>query len=179
MVDTILDSYSKDVESTLRLQQRMLQVWTMQWSPFGTEVLGLPPTEKSTTASDTPAGAWLEQLITAQSKWAEAFADMLKRHQETLEEEYRAGTRAIDDAFRVGEASDPDQFLRLSQELWRRNCDVLKMAATSQMHDVQAVILKWYEAVRGHAGNASLSNRNRVSIRVTTASEGESYLSLV
>ena len=148
MVDTILDSYSKDVESTLRLQQRMLQVWTMQWSPFGTEVLGLPPTEKSTTASDTPAGAWLEQLITAQSKWAEAFADMLKRHQETLEEEYRAGTRAIDDAFRVGEASDPDQFLRLSQEIWRRNCDVLKMAATSQMHDVQAVILKWYEAVR-------------------------------
>jgi hypothetical protein len=169
MVDKILENYSKAVESTLKLQQEMLRNWTMQLSPFGTQVFELPLTGTSTSASatpaasasatpaasatETPATAWLEQLSTAQRKCAEAVADMLKRHQETLDEEYRAGIRAIDDAFRVGEARSPEQFQRLSEELWRRNCEVLKTAVASQMHDVQSVMQKWYEAVRlGAAG---------------------------
>ena len=162
MVDKILENYSKAVESTLKLQQEMLRNWTMQWSPFGTQVFELPMTGTSTSASatpaasasatpaasatETPAAAWLEQLSTAQRKCAEAVADMLKRHQETLDEEYRAGIRAIDDAFRVGEAKNPEQFQRLSEELWRRNCEILKTAVASQMHDVQSVMQKWYEA---------------------------------
>ena len=161
MVDKILENYSKAVESTLKLQQEMLRNWTMQLSPFGTQVFELPMTGTSTSASatpaasatETPATAWLEQLSTAQRKCAEAVADMLKRHQETLDEEYRAGIRAIDDAFRVGEARNPEQFQRLSEELWRRNCEVLKTAVASQMHDVQSVMQKWYEAARlGAAG---------------------------
>src|SRR5271165_2488436 len=163
MVDKILENYSKAVESTLKLQQEMLRNWTMQWSPFGTQVFELPMTGTSTSASATPAAsasatpaasasatpaaAWLEQLSTAQRKCAEAVADMLKRHQETLDEEFRAGIRAIDDAFRLGEAKNPEQFQRMSEELWRRNCEVLKTAVASQMHDVQSVMQKWYEAV--------------------------------
>jgi len=153
MVDMILENYSKAVESTLRLQQEMLRNWTMQWSPFGTPVSELPLTGTSTSASDTPAAARLEQLSTAQRKWAEAVTDMLKRHEETLDEQYRAGIRAIDDAFRVGEARNPEQFQRLSEELWRRNCEVLNTAVASQMHDIQSVMQKWYEAARlGAAG---------------------------
>jgi len=147
MVDKILENYSKAAESTLRLQQEMLRNWTMQWSPFGTQVFELPLTGTSTSASETPAPAWLGRLSTAQRKWAEAVTDMLKRHQETLDEQYRAGIRAIDGAFRVGEARDPQQFRRLSEELWRRNCEVLKTAVASQMHDVQSVMQKWCEAV--------------------------------
>ena len=175
MVDKILENYSKAVESTLKLQQEMLRNWTMQWSPFGTQVFELPMTgtstsasampadsacapltRTSTSASATPAAAWLEQLSTAQRKCAEAVADMLKRHQETLDEEYRAGIRAIDDAFRVGEARNPEQFQRLSEELWRRNCEVLKTAVASQMHDVQSVMQKWYEAVRSGAAGTKV-----------------------
>ena len=122
MVDKILENYSKAVESTLKLQQEMLRNWTMQLSPFGTQVFELPMTTSTSasatpaasasatpaaSATETPAAAWLKQLSTAQRKCAEAVADMLKRHQETLDEEYRAGIRAIDDAFRVGEAKDP------------------------------------------------------------------------
>ena len=149
MVDKILENYSKAVESTLKLQQEMLRNWTMQWSPFGAQLFEPPLTGTTTSASAAPAAAatWLEQLSTAQRKWAEAVADMLKRHQETLDEQYRAGIRAIDDAFRVGEARDPQQFRRLSEELWRRNCEVLKTAVASQMHDVQSVMQKWCEAV--------------------------------
>src|SRR5271157_640977 len=156
MVDMILENYSKAVESTLRLQQEILRNWTMQWSTFGTPVFGLPLTGTSTSASETPAAAWLEQLSTAQRKWAEAIADVLKRHQETLDEQYRAGIRAIDDAFRVGEARDPEQFHRLSEELWRQNCEVLKTAVASQMHDLQSVMQKWYEAARSGAAGTKV-----------------------
>ena len=150
MVDKILENYSKAAESTLRLQQEMLRNWTMQWSPFGAQLFEPPLTKSTTAASAAPAAAatWLEQLSTAQRKWTEAVADMLKRHQETLDEQYRAGIRAIDDAFRVGEAKDPEQFRRFSEELWRRNCEVLKTAVASQMHDLQSVMQKWYEAAR-------------------------------
>src|SRR5271157_4029086 len=156
MVDKILENYKKAVESTLRLQQEMLRSWTMQSSPFGTQVPELPKTGTSTSASAAPAATWLEQLSTAQRKWTEAVADMLKRHQETLDEQYRAGIRAIDDAFRVGEARDPEQFRRLSEELWRQNCEVLKTAVASQMHDVQAVMQKWYEAARSGAAGTKV-----------------------
>ena len=157
MVDKILENYSKAVESTLKLQQEMLRNWTMQMTGASTSASATPAASASATpaasATETPAAAWLEQLSTAQRKCAEVVADMLKRHQETLDEEYRAGIRAIDDAFRLGEARNPEQFQRLSEELWRRNCEVLKTAVASQMHDVQSVMQKWYEAVRlGAAG---------------------------
>ena len=146
MFDMILESYGKAAESTLKLQREMLRDWMMQWSPIETQAIGLPSTGTSTSASATPAAAGLEQLSTAQTKWAEAVTDLLKRHRETLDEQYRAGIRALDDAFRVGEAKDPEQFRRLSEELWRTSFETLKTAVASQMHDIQLVMQNWYEA---------------------------------
>jgi hypothetical protein len=148
MFDVIMENYSKAVESTLKLQQEMLRNWTTQWPPFGTQAFEPPSPGTSTSASPTPAAAWLEQLSLAQTKWAEAVTDMLKRHQETLDEAYRAGIREIHDAFRVIDAKDPEQFRRLSEELWRRNFEVLKTAAASQMQDLQSVMQKCLEAAR-------------------------------
>jgi hypothetical protein len=153
MFDIILESYGKAAEATLRLQREMLRDWAMQGSPFGTREFGLPSTETSTSASAIPAAAGLEQLDTAQAKWVEALTDILNRHRETLDEQYRAGIRALDDAFRVGEARNPEQFRRLAEELWRRNFETLQTAIASQMHDLQVVMQKCYEAARqGAAG---------------------------
>ena len=152
MVDAIMKNYSNAIESTLNLQHEMLRSWTKQRMPFGTEVSGLPPTAISAPASVTTAG-WLEQLSSAQKKCTEAVTDMLNRHRETLDEQYRARIRAIEDAFRIGEVRGPEGFRRLSEELWRRNCEILKTAVASQMHDVESVIQKWYEAALGSGGN--------------------------
>ncbi len=157
MVDTILENYSKAVESTLSLQQEMLRNWTTQRLPFGAQVSGLPLTATSTSVGATTAAPWLEQLSRAQRLSAEAvMTDMLKRHQETLSEFYRAGIQAIGDSFRLGEARDPEQFRCLSEELWRRNCEVVKTAVASQIHDVQSVMDKWYEAASRGAGGMKM-----------------------
>jgi len=148
MVDMILENYSKAVDSALKMQQEMLRNWTMPWSACGTRVPELPLTGTSTAATATTAAAWLEPFRAVQAKWAEAVIDMLKRNRETLDEQYRAGIRIINDAFRIGEARDPEQFLCLSQELSRQNFEVLKTAIASQMHDIQCVTQKCYEAAR-------------------------------
>jgi hypothetical protein len=146
MLDTMLENYSKAVESTLRLQQEMLRHWTVQWTPFGSQALGLTSAGTPRSRGATPEAVWPEQFNVAQTKWAETVTEMLHRHQETLDEQYRAGIRALGDASQLGAAKDPEQFRCLCEELWRRSLETLETAVASQMHDVQAVMEKWYEA---------------------------------
>ncbi len=71
---------------------------------------------------------------------------MLNRHRETLDEQYRAGIRVLDEVFRAGEVKDPEQFRRFSEDLWKQSLKTLETAVTSQMHDAQTVLQKWFEA---------------------------------
>ena len=146
MFDMILDNYRKATESTMKLQQDMLRNWTMQWPQmFGAQMFGLPLTGSSIPAAAMPGAAWLEQLSAAQKKWADTVTEMLNKHRETLDAQYKAGIRTIEDAFKVGEAKDPQQFRRLTEELWKQSFECLKTVVESQMRDVQAAMQKFYE----------------------------------
>ena len=70
---------------------------------------------------------------------------MRHKHRDALDTQYRAGIRAIEDAFRVGEAKDPEQFRKLTEELWRHSYECLKDLAESQMRDMQTLMQKWFE----------------------------------
>jgi hypothetical protein len=145
MFDMILDNYRKAAESTMKVQQDMLRNWTTQWPQmFGSGAFGVPSTP---TAATMPGAAWLEQMSDAQRKWAETVTEILNKHRESLDAQYRAGIKTIEDAFKVGEARDPQQFRRLTEELWRHSFDCLKTVAESQMRDVQSAIQKWFEVV--------------------------------
>jgi hypothetical protein len=142
MFDQILDNYRKAAEATMQFQQQMLRNMTSHWTPmFG---LGIP----------NPGAAWLEQVHAAQKKWAETVTDMLNKHRETLDAQYRAGIKTIEEAFKLGEAKDPEQFRRLTEELWRHSFDCLRNVVESQMKDVQAAVQKVYEAAAKTAPGA-------------------------
>ena len=146
MFDMILENYRKATESTLKVQQDMLRNWTMQWpQTFGTQMFGLPMMGGPAATAAMPASAWLEQMSSVQKKWAETVTDMLNKHRESLDAQYKAGIRTIEEAFKVSEAKDPAQFRRLTEELWRQSFDCLKTVAESQMRDVQAAMQKCYE----------------------------------
>jgi hypothetical protein len=135
MFDQILDNYRKATEATLQFQQMMLRSWGQQWPPT---FVGPIPTD---------VGSWPEQFHKAQKKLGETITDMLNKHRETLDAQYRAGIRAIDDAFRVGEAKDPEQYRKLVEELWRHSYESLKSLAESQMRDLQTLTQKWFDLV--------------------------------
>jgi hypothetical protein len=145
MFDMILENYRKAAESTMKVQQDMMRNWTMQWPQmFGAQAFGMPLTGMTPTAG-MPGAAWLEQMSEAQKKWSDTVTDMLNKHREALDAQYRAGIRTIEDAFKVGEARDPAQFRRLTEELWKHSFECLKTVTESQMHDVQAAMKQFYE----------------------------------
>jgi len=135
MFDQILDTYRKAAESTMQFQQIMMRNWTQQWPQM--PGLGLP----------NPGAAWMEQAHTAQKKYAETVVGMLDKHRESLDAQYRTGIRIIEDAFRTGEAKDPEQFRRLTEELWRHSFEALKTVTEDQIRECQSAMKKWFEAV--------------------------------
>ena len=144
MFDQILDNYRKAAESTIQFQQEMLRNWTQQWPQmFGVPTPGPASTEQAQAARKGAAST--EQAQATQKKWSETITDMLNKHRETLDSQYRAGIRTIEDAFRVGEAKDPEQLRKLTEELWRQSFDCLKTAVESQMREFQAAMEKWAE----------------------------------
>ncbi|MFO0890584.1 MAG: hypothetical protein U0790_15750 [Isosphaeraceae bacterium] len=153
MFDMILENYRKAAESTMKVQQDMLRNWTMQWPQmFGSQSFNFPlPGGASNSAM--PGAAWLEQFSEAQRKWGESVTEMLNKHRESLDAQYKAGIRTIEDAFKVTEAKDPQQFRRLTEELWKHSFECLKSVAESQMKDVQAAMQKWYEVASKAATN--------------------------
>jgi len=131
MFDQILENYRKATETTMQFQQMMLRSWTQQWPPgFGMSI---------------PTASWPEQARNVQKKVADTTTELLNKHRETLDAQYRAGIRAIENAFRVGEAKDPEQFRKLTEELWRQSYECLKNLAESQMRDIQALMQKSFD----------------------------------
>jgi hypothetical protein len=146
MFDQILDNYRKAAEASLQFQQTMLRSWGQQWPGNFNLGVPLPPNP----------GAWPEQFHKAQRQVAETITDMLNKHRETLDAQYRAGIRSIEEAFRVGEAKDPEQFRKLAEELWRHSYECLKTLAESQMRDVQALMQKWCDLAAQSASAAKM-----------------------
>ena len=142
MIDQILDNYRKATEATLQFQQMMLRSLGQQW----------PPAFPSPLAAN--GAALPEQIHKVQKQVADTIADMLNKHRETLDAQYRAGIRTIEEAFRVGEAKDPEQFRKLAEELWRHSYECLKTLAESQMRDLQGVMQKWFDLASHGAAKA-------------------------
>ena len=137
MFDQVLDNLRKATDSTIQIQQEMFRQWFQLWA----EVPGIP-TPGTVLASNVN-----DQVQAFQRKWSQTVTEMLDKHRETLDSQYRAGIRTIEDAFRVGEAKDPAQFRKLTEELWRSSFDCLKTAMEAQLREFQAAAEKALEAV--------------------------------
>lgn len=133
MFDQILDTWRKATESTIQFQQDLYRQWV--------QVPGVLDLGAASGSS------WADQARATQKKWAETLTDLLTRHRETLDSQYRAGIRTIEDAFRVTEAKNPEQFRKLTEELWRQNLDYLKTVSESQLRIFQAAVERGIEAM--------------------------------
>jgi hypothetical protein len=135
MYEQVMETFRKATESTIQIQQQMLRQWTQFWP----QMPGMP-----TTNFGAP---WLDQLQSFQKQMATSVTDLLKKHRETLDTQYSAGIRAIEEAFRVGEAKDPAQLKKLTEDLWKQSFECLKTSSESQMKEFQLVVEKWMETM--------------------------------
>lgn len=157
MFDQMLDNFRKATESTLQLQQEMFRNWSTQWTQgmgAGSPTIpGMPNMPNMPNMAGMPnmtgamGNAWVDQIRAFQKTWVSNVTDMLEKHRKSLDTQYEAGIKTIEDAFKVGEARDPEQFKRLMEQMWRHSFDTLKTLSESQMKDIQAATEKWSEAV--------------------------------
>jgi hypothetical protein len=130
MFDQVLDNVRKASESTMQMQQELLKKWMGQWP--------MTPLGDSGTA-------WAEQAQTFQKRWLDTVKEVMTKYHEKLEAQYKAGISAIDDAFRITEAKSPEDYRRLTEELWRKSFDTLKNSAETQIQEFQKAVEKWFE----------------------------------
>ena len=129
MIDQVLDNFRKASETTMQIQQEMLKKWLGQWP----------------TTPDKDGTAWAEQAQTFQKRWLESVTEIMNQHREKLDAQYKAGIAAIEDAFRLTEAKTPEDYRRMTEDLWKKSLETLKSSAESQIQDFQKAVEKWFE----------------------------------
>jgi hypothetical protein len=131
MLDQVFDNFRKASESTLQMQQDLFKKWTTQW-----------PTTPPATAGTAD---WTEQAQAFQKRWLESVTEVMSKHREKLDAQYKAGISAIEDAFKVTEAKTPDDYRKMTEELWRKSFETLKTSAETQIQEFQKAVEKWFE----------------------------------
>jgi hypothetical protein len=134
MIDQVFDNFRKASETTVQMQQELFKQWSTQ---FGGTTPAVP-------TMMTPA-AWTEKAQAFQKRWLETIAEMMNKHRESLDSQYKAGIRAIEETYRATEAKTPEEYRKVSEELWRKGFENLKTSAESQIRDFQAGVEKWFE----------------------------------
>jgi hypothetical protein len=132
MFDQVLENFRKASESTLQMQQEVFKQWTSQWSAAAPTVAGTP-------------AALSEQGQTFQKRWFETVTDLMNRHRESLDAQYRAGIKVLEETSKVADAKSPDDYRRLTEELWRKGFENFKSSTETQIRDFQAAVQKWFE----------------------------------
>jgi NAD(P)-dependent dehydrogenase (short-subunit alcohol dehydrogenase family) len=136
MYESMMDSFRKAAESTLQVQQDMFRTWAEYLNP-------------AAARHDQPASAAAEvadQVAAARKRWQETITGMLDQHRASLDQQYREGIKAIDQAFKAADARDPEQLRKLVEELWRHGFDSLGTLVNAQTKDFQKAMEKWSDA---------------------------------
>ena len=127
MFDQAFESLQKATESSIALQQEMFRKWMGLWP--GVPVSTLPFTE----------------LQKFQKKWVEVVCELLKKQNESLETQFKAGLQNIEEAFHLNEIKDPEVLRAKTVELWQKTFDYLRQTSETHLRDFQYAVSKWAE----------------------------------
>jgi hypothetical protein len=127
MFEQAFESLHNATESSIALQQEVFRKWMGLWP-------GIP-------ASIFP----FTELQKFQKKWVEVVSELVKKQNETLETQFKAGLQSIEEAFRLTEIKDPEVLRAKTVELWQKTFDYLRQTSETQLRDFQHAVNKWAE----------------------------------
>lgn len=129
MFEQVFENLHKATDSTIQMQQELFKKWVSLW-----------PTLPVTSAV-------LDQPLKLQRKWQESVGELIKKQRETLETQFSAGLKGLEDAFHLAEAKNPEELRVKTVELWQKAFDCLRQTAEAQMCDFQGAVARWTELV--------------------------------
>jgi hypothetical protein len=120
------DSLRKTAEANLEMQQELFRQWGTTWPGFA-----------------QPQNAWVEKAQKFQKEWAKIVKDLLSQHREILDEQYKLALESLDEAFRVAQSSDPQEYAKRCEALCKKSLEVLRDAGELQVKETQEALTKW------------------------------------
>jgi hypothetical protein len=83
----------------------------------------------------------MQGMQAMQRRWAELALEFLRKQRESMDAAYASGIQIIEQTFRVSEAKSPDDYRRMTEDLWRKLFESFKDRSETQIRDFQ----KWSE----------------------------------
>ena len=120
------ENLRKTAESSLEMQQELFRQWGAKWP-------GLPQSQS----------AWLERAQKLQKEWSKTVKELVSKHREVADEQYRMAIESLEEAFRVAQASDPQEFAKRCELLCKKSLEILREAGEQQVKETQEALNKW------------------------------------
>jgi hypothetical protein len=120
------DSLRKTAEANLEMQQELFRQWGANWPGF-----------------PQPQNAWVEKAQKFQKEWTKTVKELLSKHREILDEQYQLAVDSLDEAFRLAQSSDPQDFAKKCEALCKKSLTVLREAGELQVKETQEALNKW------------------------------------
>jgi len=128
MFEQVFESLRTATTTSIQMQQEMFNKWASFW-----------PGVASFAAGGT------DQVQKAKKKWVELTTDMVKKQRETLEAQFNAGLKHIEESFRLAKAKDPEELRAKTVELWQKSVECMRQMYEAQLRDFQGAVVKWTE----------------------------------
>lgn len=130
MFEQVFDNLRTATETSMRLQQEAFKKWVTLWP-------GMP----------APGNGAGEKIARFQKEWAEFVTGLIKKQRETLEAQFSAGMKTIEEAFKLGEVKAPEEMRAKTVELWQKSFDCMRQLYEAQIRDFQEAMVKWTELI--------------------------------
>jgi hypothetical protein len=124
--EQVFDSFRKTAESSVEMQQELFRQWGAGWPGF-----------------PQPQNAWAERVQKFQKEWAKTVKELLGKHREILDEQYRLALESLEEAFRVVQSTDPQEYAKRCETLCKKSLDVMREAGELQVKETQEALNKW------------------------------------
>ncbi|HVT28192.1 MAG TPA: hypothetical protein VHE81_09270 [Lacipirellulaceae bacterium] len=129
------ENLRKTAETSIEMQQELFRKWGANWP-------GFPQTQ----------GAWTERMQSFQKSWAKTVKEILGKHREVLDEQYGLALDSLEEAFRVAQSTDPEDYAKRCEALCRKSLEVLREAGELQVKELQDALSKWTELAAKSSG---------------------------
>jgi hypothetical protein len=126
LFEDVFENLRKTAESNIEMQQELFRQWSSNWP-------GLPQ----------PQNAWVERIQKFQKEWANTAKELLAKHREVLDAEYQMAVDSLEEAFRLGQASDPQDFAKRCEAVCRKSLEALRDVGELQLKETQEALSKW------------------------------------
>ena len=125
----VLQHIRNAAEANVKLQQDMLRQWSTMWPGFATDA----------------KAPWLDKLRDFQHQWTNTVSDLARKHREVLDKQYEASLESLDEALRLAESSNPEEFRQRTEQLCRKTLECVREVSETQFNEFQEAVSKWTE----------------------------------